>query len=69
MAESDETAFRRAMYARLRCDATWNAYADWLRDHGRDGMADRMPVLRKMLIDRLPVALPIAEFAPPEECP
>jgi uncharacterized protein (TIGR02996 family) len=65
---TDEDCFRRACYARLRDDAPWCAYADWLRERGRDALADRLPTLRAMLRKRLPVAkrvaLPIAVLLP-----
>ncbi len=58
---TDQTALLRACYAALRDDAPWLVYADWLREHGQDRRADRLPVLRRMLVSMLPVALPIAE--------
>jgi uncharacterized protein (TIGR02996 family) len=60
----DETALREVCYANLGDDAPWGIYADWLRERGRDTMADRMPELRRVLLALLPVALPIAERLP-----
>ena len=62
-----ETLLRRACYERLADDAAWAALADWLRDHGRDRQADDVPNLRRSLVRLLPVALPVAEFAPPRD--
>ena len=58
---TDEHCLIQACYAALRDDAPWGIYADWLREHGQDRRADRLPVLRRMLVSLLPVALPIAE--------
>lgn len=61
---TDEDAFRRACYSDLADDAPWLIYADWLRERGRDNMAERLHVLRRLLTARLPVGLPIAERLP-----
>jgi uncharacterized protein (TIGR02996 family) len=57
----DETALRNAAYANLADDAPWLILADWYRDHGNDRMADRVPELRQVLIDSLPVARHVTE--------
>jgi hypothetical protein len=62
----DETTLRNACYANLGDDLPWAALEDYYRERG-DKMAERMGALRQVLTGMLPVALPIAEFAPPRE--
>jgi uncharacterized protein (TIGR02996 family) len=39
----------RAAVASPEDDAPWGAYADWLRERGRDEEADQVPVLRSFV--------------------
>lgn len=69
---TDEMALRQACYDAPDDDAPWLILEDFYRERGNK-MADRVWALRETIkraraeqLRFLPVALPIADFAPPE---
>lgn len=65
--DTDETALRRACYAAPADAAPWGAFADWLRDHGRDREADGLAHVRAAILRlRHLAALPVAARLPDE---